>query len=103
MSSGCQGGAHLVGRLWAMAVVRLGPKRRKVHNVEEEWFALLEELGASALRHGFIGCGISPQVAGHLLWMIDDQPTLAPHRAVNATRAALSGSSWPASTQARSR
>ena len=69
-----------------MAVVRMDPKRRRVHNVEEDWFALLAELGPSALRRGFIGAGVSPQVAAGLTFFIEDQAALAPHAHSHSTR-----------------
>lgn len=50
-------------------------KRRRYHG-EEEWLPLLEELGPSALRRGYIVCGVPPQVAGNLVWFLEDQLTL---------------------------
>lgn len=59
-----------------MAVVALDPKKRRTYRGEEKWFPVLKELGPSGLRAAFIAAGISPQVAGNLVWFIEDQQTL---------------------------
>jgi len=61
-----------------VAVVPLhGAKRRRTYAGEELWFPLLEDFGPSALRRGLIGVGVSPQVAGGLVWFLEDQLLLA--------------------------
>jgi hypothetical protein len=50
--------------------------RRRTYRGEEEWFELLEQFGHRPLRAAFIQAGISPQVAGGLVWFLDDQMAL---------------------------
>lgn len=50
--------------------------RRRSYRGEEEWFSLLEEVGFPALRSGFIEAGVSPTIAGNLVWFLHEQDTL---------------------------
>lgn len=59
-----------------MAVVQFPIKRRRPGNGEEAWLNLFEELGHSSLRSGLISAGMSPQVAGNVVWFLEDQRTL---------------------------
>jgi hypothetical protein len=53
---------------------------RRYYRGEERWFPLLEELGHQDLRDGFIAAGVAPQVAGGLVWFLDDQMRLTRHQ-----------------------
>lgn len=66
--------AATLGRMGVARVVEI--KRRRTYAGEEAWFGLLEECGPSALRRGFMRCGVPPQVAGNLVWFIEDQVDL---------------------------
>ena len=46
---------------------------RRTYRGEEEWFPLLEEFGHRTLRRKFMACGITPTVAGQLVWFLDEQ------------------------------
>lgn len=59
-----------------MAVIQMHQRRRRTYAGEEEWLGLFEELGHARMRRGFIGVGVSPQVAGGLVWFLEDQLTL---------------------------
>jgi hypothetical protein len=63
-----------------MAIVALDQKKRRTYRGEEKWFPLLEELGFRRLRHAFIVAGLSPQVAGGIVWFLDDQRHLDRHQ-----------------------
>lgn len=52
---------------------------RRTYRGEQEWFGLLEELGHAGLRRAFIAAGESPQVAGNLVWFLEEQVTLERH------------------------
>ena len=69
-------GAQLLASLVRVAIVRIEPKRRRTYAGEETWFPLLEELGPSRLRRAFIRCGVSPAIAGNLVWFLEDQLVL---------------------------
>jgi hypothetical protein len=51
-------------------------QRRRFYLGEERWFGLLQEVGLPALRRGFLGAGMSPTVAGQLVWFLYEQLTL---------------------------
>lgn len=72
-------GAQLLASLVRVAIVRIEPKRRRTYAGEETWFPLLEELGPSRLRRAFIRCGVSPAIAGNLVWFLEDQVSLERH------------------------
>lgn len=59
-----------------MPVVMLKKKRRRIFAGEERWFGLLDDVGPSALRLGFIDAGVTPQIAGNLVWFLEDQATI---------------------------
>jgi hypothetical protein len=52
---------------------------RRTYRGEEEWFALLDELGHGRLRRAFIAAGETPTVAGNLVWFLEEQVTLDRH------------------------
>ncbi len=60
-----------------MAVVSI--KRRRTYAGEEAWFFLLDEPGPVALRQGLIACGLSPTLAGNIVWWLVDQRSLDRH------------------------
>lgn len=49
---------------------------RARYNGEERWFSLLDDLGPRKLREGFIANGVTPAIAGAVVWFIDDQRRL---------------------------
>lgn len=59
-----------------MAVVQFPIKRRRPGNGEEAWLELLDELGHVRLRAALIEAGMPPQVAGNIVWFLEDQTTL---------------------------
>lgn len=63
-----------------MAVVALDSKKRRTFRGEEKWFPLLEELGHRELRRALILAGLSAQVAGGVVWFLDDQLHLDRHQ-----------------------
>jgi hypothetical protein len=52
---------------------------RRTYRGEEEWFPLLEEAGPSRLRKAFIATGVTPAVAGQLVWFLEEQLHLERH------------------------
>lgn len=68
-----------------MAVVSI-TKRRRTYAGEEAWFPLLDAFGPSRLRRGLIACGVTPQVAGNLVWFLEDQRDLRPLAQMANTR-----------------
>lgn len=64
------------GSVSVVAVVQLRPIKRRRYGVEEQWFPLLEDFGHAGLRMALIRAGQSPQVAGNLVWFLEDQLTL---------------------------
>jgi hypothetical protein len=60
--------------------VSIDVKRRRTYAGEESWFPVLEELGPSNLRRAFIVAGVSPRVAGNLVWFLEDQWLLDRHQ-----------------------
>jgi hypothetical protein len=53
---------------------------RRTYRGEEAWFALLETpSGPRGLREAFIAQGISPTLAGQLVWFLDEQLHLSRH------------------------
>ena len=52
---------------------------RRTYRGEEDWFPLLEEHGHRKLRAGLIRSGVTPVVAGQLVWFLDDQRHLDRH------------------------
>lgn len=66
-----------------MGPVALGvydPKNpRRTYRGEEEWFELFEELAHGRLRRAFIAAGQTPNVAGNLVWFLEEQVTLERH------------------------
>lgn len=54
-------------------------KRRRTYAGEEAWFPVLDELGHRGLRAGFIHAGVSPVVAGNLVFWLEDQARLDRH------------------------
>jgi hypothetical protein len=59
-----------------VAIVRKETARRRRYGAEEPWIPLLSELGASGLRRALINAGLKPEVAGNLVWFLEDQLTL---------------------------
>lgn len=51
-------------------------QRRRTYAGEERWFGLLQEVGLPSLRRGFLGVGVSPTMAGQLVWFLYEQLTL---------------------------
>lgn len=51
-------------------------RRRRTYRGEDAWFELLDRFGFRALRAGFVACGVTPQVAGGIVWFLDDQRML---------------------------
>ncbi|MHB1519301.1 MAG: hypothetical protein ACYCVN_12445 [Acidimicrobiales bacterium] len=51
-------------------------RARRNYRGEERWFPLLERYGHSALRRGFMDAGVSPTLAGQLVWFLDEQLSL---------------------------
>jgi hypothetical protein len=62
-----------------VAVAPIRQIKRRVYRGEEKWFPLLEEFGHRGLRSALIESGLSAQVAGGLVWFIDDQRSLDRH------------------------
>jgi hypothetical protein len=58
-------------------------QRRRLYVGEEQWFGLLQEVGLPALRRGFLAAGVTPTVAGQLVWFLYEQLTL--DRALSGT------------------
>lgn len=58
------------------ALVKIDTKRRRRYVGEEAWFDLFGRLGPSSLRRAFIHCGVPAQVAGNLVWFLEDQMNL---------------------------
>lgn len=54
-------------------------RRRRTYAGEEEWFALLDMLTHGQLRRGFIASGVTPAVAGNLVFFIEEQRALDRH------------------------
>lgn len=52
---------------------------RRTYRGEEEWFDLLEKFGHATLRRALIAVGETPNVAGNLVWFLDEQVTLDRH------------------------
>lgn len=52
------------------------PKPRRTFNGEGPWVQLLAQVGPSALRMAFIESGVTPPVAGNLVWFLEDQQML---------------------------
>ncbi len=52
---------------------------RHTYRGEEAWFPLLEAHGHRGLRAGFLAEGVSPTVAGQLVWFLDEQLHLDRH------------------------
>jgi len=65
--------AHRAATLAGMGIAPVREIKRRRYAGEEEWFALLGELGPSALRRGYIACGVPAQIAGNLVWFLEDQ------------------------------
>lgn len=63
-----------------MAIVALDSKKRRTYRGEEQWFPLFQELGHRGLRQALIGAGVSAQVAGGIVWFLDDQMHLDRHQ-----------------------
>ena len=57
----------------------MNPKRRRSYKGEQEWFHLLDDPGHVPLRRAFIDCGISPTMAGQLVWFLEEQRSLDRH------------------------
>ena len=55
------------------------PVPRATYRGEEKWFDLLDEVGPFALRRAFIDAGLSPSVAGGVVFFLDEQRTLDRH------------------------
>jgi hypothetical protein len=53
---------------------------RRTFNGEEAWFPLLEDLGHRGLRVALIEAGLTPQLAGGVVWFLDDQRHLDRHQ-----------------------
>lgn len=65
----------------AVALHVYDPKApRRTFNGEEAWFPLLEEFGHRRLRAALIAGGLSAQVAGGIVWFLDDQMHLDRHQ-----------------------
>jgi len=67
------------------AVTNLNTRRRRTYAGEEAWFELLAELGHRRLRNALIDSGLTAQVAGGIVWFLDDQVNLD-RRQTNVTR-----------------
>jgi len=52
---------------------------RRTFRGEERWFALLEEMGPRRFRAALILLGVSPAIAGNIVWFLDDQRQLERH------------------------
>jgi hypothetical protein len=59
---------------------------RRRYAGEEAWFPLLEKVGHGPLRAAFIECGVEPQVAGGLVFFLEDQITLSRHQAADTRK-----------------
>ena len=46
---------------------------RRTFGAESAWFPVLDALGPRGLRRALIAAGLSPQVAGGVVWFLDDQ------------------------------
>ncbi|MDA8316494.1 MAG: hypothetical protein M0010_15195 [Actinomycetota bacterium] len=66
-----------------MSVTSLQPRRRRTYVGEEIWFPVLEDVGPTRLRRAFIRCGVSPAIAGNLVWFLEDQRSLDRHLAAD--------------------
>jgi hypothetical protein len=53
---------------------------RRTYHGEQEWFEVLEDVGPSALRRALIATGVTPRVAGNLVWFLEDQLLLDRHQ-----------------------
>ena len=60
--------------------MQLDQRKRRTYRGEEKWFPLLEELRHTRLRLALIDAGVSPQVAGGIVWFIEAQQTLPRHQ-----------------------
>ena len=67
-------------------ITPIDTKRRATYRGEGDWLPLLEVVGPSRLRRAFIDCGVSPQVAGNLVWFLEDQALLADFAQSDHTR-----------------
>lgn len=56
------------------------PTLRRYYRGEELYFELLEEVGHRRLRAAFMAGGVTAQVAGGLVWFIEDQAQLDRHQ-----------------------
>jgi hypothetical protein len=52
---------------------------RRTYRGEEEWFALFQEHEPFEVRAGFIAAGVSPTLAGQLVWFLLEQQSLDRH------------------------
>jgi hypothetical protein len=52
---------------------------RRRYNGEEDWIPLLQRIGHRRLRLALIASGVSPTLAGQVVWFLDEQLHLDRH------------------------
>jgi hypothetical protein len=57
---------------------------RRTYRGEEDWIPLLQRLGHRRLRQALIASGVSPTLAGQMVWFLDEQLHLDRHLTANS-------------------